>query len=247
MKNIVFTGGSGMLGTAMKSHFQDSHFPTRRELDLQSYGSIEYYFAGIPQGHVNTFVHLAAETDTKACETTDHGAIRAIESNIMATAHITTYCIINNIRLVYMSSDYVYGEEDGYNREDHGVNPCNKYAWSKLGGEASVALCDNHTIVRGSFGEDIFPYPKAYTNRYTSKLPVTEFAKRLAKVITIGNGIETINIGSKPQSVYEYAKKNRPSVEPDVYDDIVTGAYKIPRDTSLNCAHYDEIFGSEDE
>jgi dTDP-4-dehydrorhamnose reductase len=248
MKNIVFTGGTGMLGTAMKEHFKDAHFPPRTELDLHTYGTIEFYFKYVVEEHnIDTIVHLAAETNTKGIETTEHGSIRAIETNIIATAEIARYCIMHDIHLVYMSTDYVYGDDDGYNREDFGVDPCNKYAWSKLGGEASVKLCNKHTIVRGSFGEDIFPYPKAYRDIYTSKIPVSEFAKRLAKVINYSNdGLGVINIGDKPQSVFDYAKQTNPDVEP-MEVDLVQGAYKFPKDTSLNCTYYDEMFGDLSE
>jgi dTDP-4-dehydrorhamnose reductase len=247
MRNIVFTGGTGLLGTEMKKHFPNSHFPPRQELDLHSYGTIEFYFKYVVEEDIDTIVHLAAETDTKGCETTDWGALKAINTNIIATAELVKYAITNDMHFVYMSTDYVYGDADGDNKEDYSVYPCNKYAWSKLGGEASVKLCPRHTIVRGSFGEDVFPYPKAYRDVYTSKLSVTEFATRLTKVIKYtDDGLGVINIGDPSQSIFDYAKKTRPEVEPMTVD-IVQGAYKFPKDTSLDCSFYDDIFGEEDE
>ena len=43
-----------------------------------------------------------------------------------------------NVKLIYFSTNYVYPGTKGNYKETEPVLPVNNYAWSKLGGEASV-------------------------------------------------------------------------------------------------------------
>ena len=241
MNKIVFTGGSGMLGSKMKELYPKARFPTSSELNVTSYNNIDRYFAY--NNSVRTLVHLAAYTDTKLCETTPHGAEKAIAVNIAGTAKLATWCNRHDVHMVYMSTDFVYAD-GGEAKEYDPVDPINKYAWTKLGGEASVRLCNKYTIVRGSFGEDVFPYPKAYTDQYNSRLPVSEFAMRLKRVVDFGSPLGVINVGGPKKSTFEYAKELRPDVEPMELG-IVQGAYSYPNDTSLSTLLYGELFEDE--
>ena len=67
----------------------------------------------------------------------------SIETNIIGTSKIASYCSRYSCKFVYISTDYVYpGHIDPENhqpyKETDNLNPINHYAISKLGGECAA-------------------------------------------------------------------------------------------------------------
>ena len=109
----------------------------------------------------------------------------------------------------------------------------NKYAWSKLGGECAVRMYDKGLIVRGSFGAVPFPYDKAFVDQYTTRVPVTEFARRLVELVEQDPPqYGVVHIAGKRQTVFDYAKMVSPEKEigPLRRDEV---SFAVPYDTSL--------------
>lgn len=77
--------------------------------------------------------------------------------NVEGTRNIANACRLNGSRLVYISSDYVFGD-DGCSllETDSPKNPQSVYGITKLEGEAAAMLCPRSFIVRTSwvFGEN---------------------------------------------------------------------------------------------
>jgi dTDP-4-dehydrorhamnose reductase len=117
--------------------------------------------------------------------------------------------------------------------------PQNKYAWSKLGGEAAVHMLENFAIIRLSFGPDIFPYKAAFIDQYTSREPASKIAEKIKK-ISLSNYKGVIHIGGIRKSVYEYAQ----SIGAYEVDQISINdmSVKMPIDTSLNTSLYKSTF-----
>ena len=146
------------------------------------------------------------------------------------------------IRLIYISTDYVFKGDKGNYKETDPVYPVNKYAWSKLGGECAVRLYDNVLIVRTSFGPDIFPYEKAFTDQWTSREVVSVVAKKISSLIdSLAKG--TIHIGSKRRTVFEYAQSHNQNKKIDKLS-IHDVSFRVPEDTSLDCEKFDSLLGS---
>jgi len=232
-KKIIFTGGSGLLGSAMKDIIQSAYFPTHQEFDVEDLESMQSY---LYQKGIDILVHMAAFTSPPKIE---ENPDKALNTNIIGTANVVKVCEYLGIKLIYISTDYVFSGERGNYKEEDPVLPVNKYAWSKLGGECAVRLYDNHIIVRLSFGEKEFPYPGAFIDQLTSREPVHETAQKLAKIIR-SDYIGTIHIGSKGRTVYEYAKYVSPDkdIKEMSINDVST---KVPKDTTLNTIKYDNL------
>jgi dTDP-4-dehydrorhamnose reductase len=62
----------------------------------------------------------------------------SIKNNIIGTSNVVLACIEYNIKLIYISTDYVYPCTEGNYSEEDPLLPVNEYAWSKLGGECAV-------------------------------------------------------------------------------------------------------------
>ena len=109
----------------------------------------------------------------------------------MGTAYAAMFCQMNDIRLVYTSTDYVFGlsgDAQAPYDELAGMQPWNEYAWSKLGGEAAVRMVDDYLVIRGSwYGEDTFDgWEYAATDNHTSKYYVNLAARDIADLALSG-------------------------------------------------------------
>ena len=114
--------------------------------------------------------------------------------------------------MIYFSTNYVYPGNKGNYRENDALNPVNNYAWSKLGGEASVKLYENSLILRLSMTEFPFVHDKAFKDAKNNFLYRKDVIKILPKLLD-EKGV--INIGSnKSESIYSFAKKTQPNVKP---------------------------------
>ena len=119
-------------------------------------------------------------------------------------------CKKKNIKLIYFSTNYVYRGTKGNYCETDPILPVNNYAWSKLGGEASVQLYKNSLILRVSMTEKPFVHKKAFVNVKTSFLYHDEVVKILFKLLK-KKGI--INIGGKTRNIYDFAKTGNPAIK----------------------------------
>ena len=232
-KKIVITGGSGRFGTHLKQQKSKNilYFPNKKELNILNLKNIHKYLKKIKP---DVLIHLAGLSRPMI----EHNLNikRSIDLNIIGTANITKVCSDLKIKLVYFSTNYVYpGVKGNYNEKDP-VLPVNNYAWSKLGGEASVQLYNNSLILRVSMTEKPFIHDKAFGNVKTSFMFHDDVSKILFKVI---NKKGIINIGGKSQFIYDFAKKNNPNVK-KIY--LNKNLKKImPKDSSINISKLKKI------
>ncbi len=207
MKKIIFTGGSGRFGEVFKKTKNKFRifYPTKKELNILSLKSIEAY---INKKKPNYFMHAAGLSRPMSIH--DTNIEKSILLNIIGTANVVIACSKFNIKLIYFSTGYVYPGNKGNYKEEDSVNPFNKYAWSKLGGEASVKLYNNSLILRLIMCEKPFNHKIAYKDIKTNFIFHDEVAKYLPRLL---NKKGIINIGGKIQTIYNFAKKYNPNIK----------------------------------
>ena len=207
MKKIVITGGSGRFGTVLKNQVSKylMFFPSKKELDILDLKKIEKYLKKIKPHYL---IHLAALSRPMDVHVKD--IKKSIDLNIIGTANITKVCEKNNIKLIYFSTNYVYPGIHGNYKETDSLLPVNNYAWSKLGGEASVQLYKNSLILRVCMTEKPFVHKKAFANVKTSFAYHDEVAKILFKIL---NQKGILNVGGKSKTIHEFAKKDNKNVK----------------------------------
>ena len=233
-KKILFTGGNGLLGTEFKLQAPEISYTDVEEFDITNFNMMRSFIEG---SEFKTIIHAAAFTSPPKV---DGDPIQAIDINIIGTSNIVKLCNMFGLRLIYLSTDYVFDGKTGNYNEDDSVNPVNKYAVSKLGGECAVRLYDNALIIRTSFGPNVFPFEKAFVDQWTSRESVRTIASKILKLADSDiKGI--IHIGGERRTVLEYAK----SVSPDKnignlsVNDV---SFVVPKDTSLDCSKYKSLF-----
>jgi dTDP-4-dehydrorhamnose reductase len=220
---IVVIGGTGLLGTALKKIDNDL-ICLNSDYDIVEFTKLNKKLNEISP---DIIINACAIKTNQVLEDKS----KSINVNIIGASNVAKYCIENNIKLVYISSDYIYKGDVGNYSETDSIFPENLYAWTKLGGECSAKLVNNHIIIRTSFGSDIFPYSGAYDNLYTSKDYVDVIAKMIIDVIPT-KYIGVLNIGTYRKSIYDYANKKN----------IINRISLIhQKDFSLNCNLYNKL------
>ena len=134
----------------------------------------------------------------------DREISRSIDINIIGTCNVVKICNKLKIKLIYFSTGYVYPGIKGNYSEKDSINPINKYATSKLGGECAVKMYDNSLILRIIMCEKPFIHKSAFYDIKTNFIFQEDVAKMIPKLL---NKKGIINIGGKTQSVYNFAKK----------------------------------------
>ena len=153
---IIVTGAKGQLGSDVvlqlnKTGFQavEADLP---ELDITDSAAVEKFIACSGADGV---IHCAAYTNVDSAETERELCGRI---NIDGTRNIARSCEKHGIKLLYISTDYVFSGEGSEPFEVDSPNkPCNYYGISKLEGEkAALAECTRSFVVRISwvFGEN---------------------------------------------------------------------------------------------
>jgi dTDP-4-dehydrorhamnose reductase len=232
-KKILFTGGSGLLGSEFKKILPDIQYPPKSEFDVTDLEQMDQYLA---MGDWSMIIHAAAFTSPPRI---DQDPLRAIDINIVGTSNIVKLCMKYGLKLIYLSTDYVFKGDCGNYREDDPVYPVNKYAWSKLGGECAVRLYDHSIIIRTTFGPNVFPFEKAFVDQWTSRESVSTMAQMIARLID-SDFQGTVHVGGKRKTVMEYAKSLDPGR--DIKElSVCEVNFKVPADTSMNCELYNSL------
>jgi len=221
--NVLFTGGSGLLGTSVRKLRPGWVYPLHAELDVTQSGEWNDYRFSFH--NYETIVHAAAVNDTT--KSLDQASV--VMANILGTSNVVVNAIHAGTRLVYVSTDYVFRGEIGLYGEDDALHPATSYGWSKLGGECAVRMYDKGLIVRGSFGVSPFPHKSAYFNQWTSRLPVDEYARRLVAIIE-SDAVGVVHIAGPRRTVHQFACDTGAS--PDKMSRLEQ-PFVIPYDTSL--------------
>ncbi len=204
---IVVTGGSGRFGSVLKrSKFKYRlFFPKKNQLDILEFNSIKRYLSKIRPFCI---IHLAGLS--RPIKIHEKKVSKSIELNIIGTANIVRVCEMLKIKLIYFSTSYVYPGKKGNYKETDPLLPSNNYAWSKLGGEASVQMYKNSLILRASMTEKPFVHKQAFANMFTNFIYHEDFIKIFKKLI---NKRGILNVGGPTKSVYQFVKKDNPKIK----------------------------------
>lgn len=147
---VLLTGGRGMLGRTLVSELSEFEvIPTDLpEADISSPHAMDMV---LKEFRPDAVIHCAAMTAVDKCETEKEEAFRL---NAFGSANVASACNRNGVRLIAISTDYVFdGTLDRpYNEFDVPNGGSTVYGQSKFAGEQLVrSLCPNHVIARISW------------------------------------------------------------------------------------------------
>jgi dTDP-4-dehydrorhamnose reductase len=204
---IVITGGNGRFGSVLKKkyHSDKLFYPNKKQFNILSIKSIENYLV---KKKPKILIHLAALS--RPMRIHDNDISKSININIIGTSNIVKICSKLKIKLIYFSTNYVYEGKKGNYKETDPVLPINNYAWSKLGGEASVQMYKNSLILRVCMTEEPFIHKKAFSDLKTNFIFQKDVADILFKIL---NKKGIINVGGNIQSPYNFGKKYNKNIK----------------------------------
>ena len=204
---IVFTGGSGRFGKIFKSKtkLKNVFYPKKKELNILNTSSIEKYLS---KKKPNVIIHAAGLS--RPMDMHEKNVNLSIDKNIIGTCNLVKICNNLKIKIVYLSTNYVYPGVKGNYKENDPLLPYNNYSWSKLGGECAVHMYKNSLIIRLCMTEKPFVHNFAFKDLITNFIFQEDFVKVLPKLIK-HKGI--INFGGKAMSVYNFARKTKKNIK----------------------------------
>ena len=167
MNNILVTGAGGQLGFELKRLERNYpnyniFFTDKSELDITNYASVKKF---LKKNKINFIINCAAYTQVEKAE---FEAELANKINHLAVANIAHLAKQENIKLVHISTDYVF---DGNTKkpylESDETNPLSVYGKTKLDGELAIKKINpkNSIVIRTSW-----LYSKSGKNFYSTMI-----------------------------------------------------------------------------
>ena len=223
---IIFLGGNGRFGKIFKkfSKIKNILYPNKKELDILNINSIKNYLV---KNKPKILIHAAGLSRPMGIH--EKNIIQSINKNIIGTCNLVKVCSSYKVKIIYLSTSYVYPGIRGNYKESDSLLPYNNYAWSKLGGECAVQMYKNSLIIRLSMTEKPFIHKHAFNDLITNFMFHEDVVKMFPKLIKL-NGI--INVGGKSQSVFSFAKKYNKQIKGVKHSKFIKT--KIPLNHSMN-------------
>jgi dTDP-4-dehydrorhamnose reductase len=200
MSKIIVTGSNGRFGKILQNlNNKNFVFRNKKQLNILSSLSIEKNLKKFKPKYI---LHLAGLSRPMKIHNEDIN--KSINLNIIGTCNLVKEASKLGIKVIYLSTSYVYPGTKGNYNENDALKPWNNYSWSKLGGECAVQMYKNSLIVRLCMTEKPFIHSRAYANVKSNFIFQEEAAKLILKILH-KKGV--INVGGPSQSIYNFAKK----------------------------------------
>lgn len=219
--------GDGLLGSELvKQTGWDLISRKKDKFDITDPSTFSLLLENTPQKpKYNTIINCIANTNTYSKNKQNHWDV-----NYKGVAYLTDFCNKWKIKLVHISTDYVYANSSGIpTEEDIPVHQETYYAYTKLLADGYIELKSNeYLIIRTTHKPSPFPYNEAWINQIGNFDYVTVIAS-LVKKLTLTKTTGIINVGTQMKSMFELAKQTYKNVKPTPISSPL-----IPKNTLMN-------------
>lgn len=190
-KTVMILGANGQVGRALRQRFPDAPALGRDQLDLTDPKA----WTDINWGGVDTVINAAAYTAVDSAETPT-GRRLAWEINVAGVGRLVDAARAHRLRVVHLSSDYVFDGTEELHREDEPFSPLGVYGQTKAAGDALVATVANHYILRTSWvvgdGNNFVKTMASLAGRGVSPSVIDDQYGRLTFAADLARAIETL-------------------------------------------------------
>lgn len=191
--------GDGLLGSEIVRQTNWNYISRKKnQLDITS-------FEKFIKGKYDVIVNCIANTDTYSEDKDSHW-----NTNYVFVDKLVDYCNKKDIKLVHISTDYIYTNSKECSSEtDVPIHDDNWYSYTKLLSDGLVQLrCKNYLIVRCSHKPKPFPYENAWVDQIGNFDYVDKISELIIKLIE-KNSFGVFNLGTEIKSIYDLAKRTR--------------------------------------
>lgn len=178
-----------------------------------------------------TLINCIANTDTYSKNKELHWNV-----NYKGVANLVEFCNKYDIKLVHISTDYVYANSTGLPNENSvPVHQETYYAYTKLLADAYIELkSKNYLILRTTHKQTPFQYPDAWIDQIGNFDYVDKIATKIIYIVK-KDVCGIYNIGTELKSMYNLAIKTNKKVKPKLSPEIV------PKNTQMNLDKFKSI------
>ena len=228
MHKILVTGSDGRFGKIIKK-LNDKRFIFRnkKELNILSESSIE---TNLKRFKPKSILHLAGLS--RPMKLHEKNISKSINLNIIGTCKLVNIASKLRIKIIYLSTSYVYPGNKGDYKEGDPLKPWNNYSWSKLGGECAVQMYNNSLILRLCMTEKPFIHKNAYANVKSNFIYQEDAAKIILKLL---NKKGIINVGGTSQTIFNFAKRSNKKIKK------IYSKGEFPKRTDMNLSYLKKI------
>ena len=230
----VLVLGDGLLGSEIvkqtewacisrKRHgFDITDNSTYHLMTKVEFGSIQYC-------PYDVILNCIANTDTYSDNKDAHW-----DANYKGVSHLIDFCNKWKVKLVHISTDYVYSNSDTEATEDTVPVHCNNwYGYTKLLGDGLVQLnSKNYLLCRCTHKPKPFPYDGAWIDQVGNFDYVPNIAKLIISMI-VDDLYGLYNVGTETKTIYELASETRKVKK-------IYSPNHVPKNLSMNLTKLDE-------
>lgn len=164
-------------------------------------------------------IHCASATDLVRCEKDRQ---YCWDNVAMPAINVARACVAYGIRLVHVSTDYIFSGDEPTHPipPETRPDPVNYYAMAKVAAESAARVVPNHLIFRTTMKErGPWKHQQAPTDMWMSHSYYDEVAP-LLRDAALSSRVGIMQSGVRDINVYDFAKLERPDVEPVLRADI---------------------------
>ncbi len=145
-EEILIIGSRGQLGKALSAKYSSAKKVDSDELDITNNDAL----LNFDWSKISIILNAAAYTNVDGAEK-ETGRKMAWKINAEAVKNLAFICIKHDIKLVHISTDYVFDGKNKIHNEDEDFSPLSVYGQSKAAGDLAVGLVPQHYILRTSW------------------------------------------------------------------------------------------------
>jgi dTDP-4-dehydrorhamnose reductase len=203
--------GDGLLGSEI---FRKTNWNvisrSKNGFNIIDFHKFEDYFIDTFEGIIKTpkydiIINCIANTDTYSKNRDTHWQV-----NYLSVMNLVDFCNSWNIKLVHVSSDYVYTNSVSNASElDIPIHGNNWYSYTKLLADSYIeARSKNYLLCRCTHKKNPFPHDFAWINQIGNFDYVDIIASLIIQIIN-KNACGTYNVGTELKTMYDLALRTR--------------------------------------
>lgn len=214
----VLVLGDGLLGSEIVKQTRWDYISRKNDgFDIRAIES-SYHSFGL--NRYNVIINCIAFTDTYSTNKELHWDV-----NYKGVITLSDYCKSNDIKLVHISTDYIYSNSNSSASEsDIPVHVNTWYGYTKLLGDAYAQLNNNNLIIRTSHKPYPFPYKQAWANQHSNGDYVNIISDLIIKLVN-KNSKGVYNVGTNEKTWFNLTKEEfntTPISKPDAAPENIT-------------------------
>ncbi|WP_152364095.1 sugar nucleotide-binding protein [Microlunatus speluncae] len=200
-RRTVIIGAGGQVGRALQRLLPDALALTRADCDLADPEALEK----LDWRTVDTVINASAYTAVDAAETED-GRRQAWQVNVHAVGRLVEKARQHRLRLVHISSDYVFDGTRETHDETEPFSPLGVYGQTKAAGDALVATWPRHYLLRTSWvvgdGKNFVRTMASLADRGIAPAVIDDQHGRLTFAADLARAIVDLLAGDVPYGTY---------------------------------------------